>query len=527
MSAPAAAPGGGARAFAGALARGGVRAMALATTLLGLLAAVFLALHSIPRARAPLHLDGDAAPQMRRDAERERRELLRDEGELPLFAAWPPLARGELVARQIERLRREETRALAVAWLRWLGAAARAEWTSERVAELGAAGLALPELGLPADPAGWSAAVLDSRVERAVIALRAGTAASASSGLASELAELELLLVEPIASALVAGASSAEAERMLAFAESLPAVGLPSSGTLEARRARLLAWWDTHAIYLARAPRLPAPLAALADTRFARWIARALRGDLGRDTDQRSIAAEIAQRLAVTLPLAAVALLLAFGAALPASGYLAARRAAGRGWALERALLALHVAPGFWIALLLLALFSSGGPLGFLPGSWSSTPAPEGALPRLAHALARAALPLLALALPAWAYLVRQRSAALREALVSPFARAARARGLDERAVQRAHAAPHARFVMLALVGAAFPALVTGSVVVETLFEVPGVGRYAYEGLLARDVPRVLALTALAGIATWLGWELAEAGLRRADPRRRATEGPA
>ncbi|MBL8897523.1 MAG: ABC transporter permease [Planctomycetes bacterium] len=518
------APRGSSRALLRALARGGARIASLSATLLCLLAAVFLALHAIPRAPQPLHAEANEAPQRRRAAERAQREALRDESELPLFAAWPPLARGAFVARQIERLRADETRALGLAWLTWLGGAARAEWTRESAPLLAAEGLAVDELGLPADPARWGAKALAARVAEAVATFRFGAESDRLAAHDAEVEALGLLLVEPIVAALDADPSAAEAERLLVGAERLAGVGLPAHGTLHDRRARLGAWWDAHAVYLASEPPRSVSLAVFQETRFARWIARALRGDLGRDRQDRAIAVEIAQRLSVTLPLAAVALLLAFGTALPASAFLALRRTAGRGRWLERSLLALHAAPAFWIALLLLALFASGGPLGCLPGSWSSTEAPDGALPRLLHTCARAALPVLALALPAWAYLVRQRSAALREALASPFARAARAKGLDDATVLRAHAAPHARFVLLTLIGAAFPALVTGSVVVETLFEVPGIGLYAYEGLLARDVPRVLALTALAGVATWLGWELAEALLRRADPRRRSAE---
>lgn len=501
------------------------RAAGLGGTLLALLAAVFACLHAMPRAPRASSLEAAFAPAARREAERAQRAELRAEQALPLFVAWPPFDRRALVAAKAALLREPAERELAVAWLAWLGPAARAEWTRASAERIGARGIELPELGLPADEALWAPEVLSQRIARAFAALREGGESLPRAE--GELAELGPLLLEPIAAELQrrdAGERSELApvhERLLRFAERLPQVALSDAGELEERRARWLAWWDGHAVYFASAPGGFRALAALRETRFARWIGRALRGDLGRDRDGRAITSEIARRLGVTMPLAAAALLLAFGLSLPAGACLAARRAAGRGAALERALLALHAAPGFWLALLLLALFAGSGPLGFLPGSWSSVEAPVGALARARHALERAALPVLALALPAWAYLARQRSAALRLALEAPFARAARARGLGERELRRRHAAPHARFAVLALLGAAFPALVSGSLVVETVFEVPGLGRYAYEGLLARDLPRVLALTALAGIATWLGLELAEAGLRRADPRRR------
>jgi len=214
---------------------------------------------------------------------------------------------------------------------------------------------------------------------------------------------------------------------------------------------------------------------------------------------QVAISDELLRRLAVTVPHALAALLLAYLVALPL-GIAAALRP---GTKLERAsvalVFALYCVPVFWGGLLLQLAFGATG-LDWLPVLARLEPG-AGLFERLAHGV----LPVVALAYPSFAYLSRQMRAGMLEALAADYVRTARAKGLPERLVVLKHALPNALLPVVTLFAGVLPALIGGSVVVETLFDLPGMGRYAYEGLEQRDWFIVLATTTLAGFATCIG----------------------
>jgi peptide/nickel transport system permease protein len=240
-----------------------------------------------------------------------------------------------------------------------------------------------------------------------------------------------------------------------------------------------------------------------------------LLGDLKNELHRPHVrvADELARRLAVTIPLAASALVLAYLIALP----LGIVAALSKGRALERlmstALLALYCTPAFLVGLGLQLLFGAGG-LDWLPVLGQ---AEEGA--PLGERLARAVLPVTCLAYGSLAYLSRQMRTALLEQLSADYVRAARARGLSERLVLGTHALRNALLPLATLFAGVFPALISGSVIVETIFDLPGVGRYAYEGLQQRDYFVVMATATLGALATCLGMLVSDLLAAALDPR--------
>jgi peptide/nickel transport system permease protein len=225
------------------------------------------------------------------------------------------------------------------------------------------------------------------------------------------------------------------------------------------------------------------------------------------------VADELVRRLAVTVPLACAALALGYLVALPL-GIVAALRAGTR---VDRAtvvlVLLLYCVPTFWGGLLLQLAFGVTG-LDWLPVIGL---AEEGAsaLEVLRHSL----LPVVCLAYGSFAYLSRQMRAGLIETLSSDYVRAARAKGLPERLVIGKHALRNALLPIATLFANVFPALVGGSVIVETVFDLPGVGRYAYEGLTQRDYFVVMATTTLGGVMTCLGILVSDLLTAALDPR--------
>jgi peptide/nickel transport system permease protein len=222
---------------------------------------------------------------------------------------------------------------------------------------------------------------------------------------------------------------------------------------------------------------------------------------------------ECLRRLAVTVPHAALALLLAYLAALPL-GIASAVRARSR---LERGaaatVFALYCVPVFWGGLLLQLLFGATG-LDWLP-VLANVDDEAGFLERLRHGV----LPVVALAYPTFAYLSRHMRTGMLEALQADYVRTARAKGLPEHMVLLKHALPNALLPVATLFAGVLPALIGGSVVVETLFDLPGMGRYAYEGLEQRDWFIVLGTTTLAGLATCVGVLVSDLLTAALDPR--------
>jgi len=244
--------------------------------------------------------------------------------------------------------------------------------------------------------------------------------------------------------------------------------------------------------------------------------------DFGREYGRPSVGVgeEIARRLAVTIPLALLSILAAFALAVPIGVFAAVRRETPleRGGSLL--LYALHATPTFWLGFLLILAFGGAG-LGWLPvvglhGADAERLGPSA----YAWDLARhAVLPVATLALPALAYLSRQVRGAMVEALESDYVRAARARGVPERSVVLRHALRNSLLPLITIASAILPAAFGGSVVIETVFSLPGMGRYAYEGLLARDLNIVLATTTVSAMITFASLALADVAYAVADPR--------
>ena len=246
--------------------------------------------------------------------------------------------------------------------------------------------------------------------------------------------------------------------------------------------------------------------------RFGLWIMRAARFDFGRSlSDGRPVKVRVAEAIPATLTLNAAALLLALGLGVSA-GIGAARRPGGRLDRLSGALGdALFATPSFVLGLLLLLVFS-----GWL--RWTPLFADAGGFRGYV-------LPVLTLALPTAAFLARFVRACVGSALRDPATAAARARGegsgaAGRRALRRS-AAPFA-----AMGAALVPSLVSGSVLVERVFSLPGAGGLLADAVFARDVPTVLALTLLSAGAVVVASFLADVASAALDPRARDADAP-
>jgi peptide/nickel transport system permease protein len=216
--------------------------------------------------------------------------------------------------------------------------------------------------------------------------------------------------------------------------------------------------------------------------RYARWLEGLASGDLGTSVAyDMPVAQLIGERLAVTAPLALMAMLLTTGLALGAGLYAASRhnRAGDLG-----VMLASQIGiaiPNFWFAILLILLFSvklqwfsAGGFPGWADDPW--------------EAFKALILPAVALAVVQAAILARITRSALLDVLREDFVRTARAKGLNPRQVLWRHVLRNAFVPVLTVMGLQFANLLTGTVVIENVFSLPGLGRLFFQAIANRDM---------------------------------------
>jgi peptide/nickel transport system permease protein len=216
--------------------------------------------------------------------------------------------------------------------------------------------------------------------------------------------------------------------------------------------------------------------------RYLVWIGGLLQGDLGTSITYRMpVSALVAERFAVTLPLSLLAILFSTLIALP----LGVAAAAHRDRAIDRAVLVFSqvgvAVPNFWIGLLFILLFATSlgwFPAGGFPGWAAGVTAGFQAL----------LLPALALALPQAAVLTRVTRSAVLEVIGADFVRTARAKGVDRRATLWRHVVPNALIPVTTILGLQLSFFFGGAILVENVFNLPGLGRLAYQALAQRDL---------------------------------------
>ena len=248
---------------------------------------------------------------------------------------------------------------------------------------------------------------------------------------------------------------------------------------------------------------LEAPLPA----QYARWVSQALTGDMGRSyLTEQPVAEQLARRTVPTALLTAVALALALLVAVP-MGILSARH---RGTPLDTAarLAALvgAAAPSYVLAYGLIILFA-------VKLSW---------LPALGYGSAtQVVLPAIALSLAPMAQLMRLIRASMLETLGQDYIRTARAKGLSEQTVSLRHALRNALLPAIGAIGVNLGYLLSGAVIVETIFTWPGLGQLMVGAALTRDYPMVQGFVTYIAVVVLLVNLAADIALRVADPRLR------
>jgi peptide/nickel transport system permease protein len=224
--------------------------------------------------------------------------------------------------------------------------------------------------------------------------------------------------------------------------------------------------------------------------RYLRWAGHLLTGDFGRSTAyDASVATLILQRIGVTLPLALMAMLLSTMLAIPLGVWAASRRGPVDGGIMAVTQVGVAV-PDFWLALLLVLAFAvhfTWFPAGGFPGWWHGAGASLKAL----------VLPTIALAIPQAAILARVTRGAVLDVGIREFLRTARAKGLSEGTVLWRHTVPNALIPVITLMGLQFSFLLAGTIIIENVFALPGLGSLLFQAIGQRDLVLVQDLVLL------------------------------
>ena len=253
---------------------------------------------------------------------------------------------------------------------------------------------------------------------------------------------------------------------------------------------------------------------------YANWLSRMARFDFGRSfLDDRSVTEKIVERLPITLTINVWSLVLILGLAVPL-GVVAAVRPGGTFDRLTTVWVFIgYSMPSFWLALFCMALF--GVTLHWLPisGIHSLDADSFGLLHRWADTAWHLLLPIGISAFVSLAGVSRYMRSSMVEVLRQDYIRTARAKGLSERRILFHHGLRNGLLPIITILGLSLPDLIGGSVIAETIFSIPGMGRLFYDAVMARDYPVIMALVTIGAVLTMLGNLLADLGYAYADPR--------
>ena len=260
-----------------------------------------------------------------------------------------------------------------------------------------------------------------------------------------------------------------------------------------------------------------------AGAQYVSWLGAVVTGDLGTSfLFKEPVSRVLSRALPPTFLLAGSGLLLTMLLGLGLA-MMAVRHPSG--WA-DRVItvlsLGLYGVPSFWLAGLLILVFSVS--LGWFPPSHmhSVDPARLSGFAHTADLLYHLVLPALCLGLIGAAGTARYLRASLLDVRASRFMLAARARGIPTRRLLLVHALRPALLPVVTLLGLSLPVLVSGSVVIETIFSWPGMGQVAFNAARARDIPLILGATLIGAVAVILGNLVADLLYAVVDPRSRS-----
>ena len=252
------------------------------------------------------------------------------------------------------------------------------------------------------------------------------------------------------------------------------------------------------------------------------WVKRIFTLDFGFSyKDHRNVWDKIAERLPITIQLNIISIFLVYLIAIPCGIYSSTHEGSFADKILTLGFFFLYSLPSFWVAMLLIMLLGGGDFWDIFPVYGISSIGSEtmSLLPWLLDRMWHLVLPIACLTYGGLAYLSRLTRASMLEVIREDYVRTARAKGLSERVVIFKHAFRNALLPLITLLAFLLPSMFGGSVIIESIFSVPGMGQLGFESVLSRDYPIIMAITAISALLTLIGLLISDILYAALDPR--------
>ncbi len=255
---------------------------------------------------------------------------------------------------------------------------------------------------------------------------------------------------------------------------------------------------------------------------YASWLGRLVTFDFGNSyRDQRPVADKILETLPITLQIEIISIFLIYVISVPIGVYSSTHQNTVTDSIVTIVLFILYSLPSFWVAMLLILFLGGGNYLDVFPVyGMNSLGASE--LPWYSWLWDRAwhlVLPVFCLTYGGLAGLSRYARAGMIETIRQDYIRTARAYGFSEKTVVYKYALRNSLIPIITLMGTLLPALIGGSVIIERIFSIPGMGRLTFDAILSRDYPTIMGTLSVSALLTLVGLLLSDILYAVVDPR--------
>ncbi len=254
---------------------------------------------------------------------------------------------------------------------------------------------------------------------------------------------------------------------------------------------------------------------------YGRWLSRIGRFDFGDSfsQDHRPVIDKIAERMPITILINVLSIVIILGVAIPIGIISATRRNSLFDRATTIFVFIGFATPSFWLALLLMDYF--GVRLGLFPVAGIKSLGFEylGLGGKVWDVLHHLMLPVFVSAFGGLAGFSRYMRSTMLDVVRQDYILTARAKGLPEGTVIYKHALRNALLPVITILGLSIPGLIGGSVIFETIFAIPGMGKLFYDGVMMRDYPLIMGILVIGAILTLAGNLIADISYALADPR--------
>ncbi len=254
---------------------------------------------------------------------------------------------------------------------------------------------------------------------------------------------------------------------------------------------------------------------------YHRWFSRFVQFDFGKSyQSKRPISEEIGERIFWTMLISFISIILTYVIAIPLGVFSARKKDTLADSTVTTILFILYSLPSFWVATLLIVFLCQPEYVDWFPPYGIGDPAPDAGFfetfrIRAYHLI----LPLFCWTYASLAFLSRQMRGGMLSVLRQDYVRTARAKGVDERKVIWKHSIRNSLLPVITLFGNIFPLMISGSIVIEILFSLPGMGQYLYQAIVAQNFPVVSTIVMMAALLTMIGYLVVDILYAVVDPR--------